>query len=85
MNVAMESEKVVERLRALVQQVCERLPNDLAVDSRFREDCELDSLDLVEYVARVEQDFGVLIADEDIVRFTSLRASADYLRERLAT
>lgn len=61
-----------------------RIPDDLAAESHFVFDCHLDSLDLMEFVARIEQDFGILIPDEDIPEFISLEATAKYIQRRLA-
>src|SRR5215207_723673 len=51
-------------------------------DASFRGDLGLDSLDLVEMVARLEQVTGVFVPDEDVGKLTSVAATADYVRER---
>lgn len=79
----MDSELLLSRLRALAREVSSRVPEDLPASASFREDCNLDSLDLVEYVARIEQEFGISIPDGDVERFSSLRATAIYLEERM--
>lgn len=61
----------------------DRLPADWPDDARFREDLGLDSLDLVEMVARLEQASGVLVPDADLPQLSSAAATAAYLSARL--
>jgi acyl carrier protein len=42
----------------------------------------LDSLDLVEMVARLEQATGIFVPDEDFPQLKSISATADYVRAR---
>lgn len=58
-------------------------PDDLPAADHFRDDWRLDSLELVEFVARIEQQFGILIPDKDLPRFISLDATAGYIQKRL--
>ena len=58
------------------------LPDDLSSSSDFRRDLRLDSLDLVELVARIERRLAVMIPDEDLPQLVSLEAFARYLERR---
>ena len=55
-----------------------------APPTMFRTELSLDSLDLVEFVARIEQRFGIMIPDEDVAQLASLAATERYLGGRLA-
>ena len=55
----------------------------MPAESDFRFDWQLDSLDLVEFVARIEQRFKIIIPDEDLPQFVSLAASEQYIRAHL--
>ena len=74
---------LLDRLRERLILVDPSLPADIPAGSKFTE-WELDSLDLVEFVARLEQDFGLMIADEDLPQLISLEATATYLEARLS-
>ena len=63
----------------------DKLPPEWNDDSSFRAELGLDSLDLVEMVARLEQATGLFVPDEDIVKLTSIAATADYVRARRHT
>jgi len=60
----------------------DKLPAVWDDDSSYRDDLGLDSLDLVEMVARLEQVTGIFVPDEDFVKLTSIAATADYVRAR---
>jgi acyl carrier protein len=59
------------------------LPAELPTSALFRRELNLDSLDLVELVARIEQRYGVLIPDADLPEFVSLDATSRYVLARM--
>ena len=62
----------------------DKLPAEWDDDSHFRDDLGLDSLDLVEMVARLEQATGIFVPDEDVGQLMSISATVDYVRARQA-
>ena len=60
----------------------ERLPASWDDESRFREELGLDSLDLVEMVARLEQATGLFVPDSDMAKLTSVSSTAAYVHAR---
>jgi acyl carrier protein len=60
----------------------DKLPPDWNDESHFRDDLGLDSLDLVEMVARLEQATGIFVPDEDVAHLMSISATVDYVRAR---
>ena len=69
-------------LRSELRAIQPGLPADWPDDALFKADLALDSLDLVELVARTEQQLQMLIPDPDLPGFVSLRAMVDYLLVR---
>ena len=51
-------------------------------DTRFKEDLEADSLDLVELVMELEDRTGIRIPDEDAARILTVGQAADYVAAR---
>ena len=80
-----ERDEVTVQLRADLCRIQPRLPRTWPNNSLFKADLGLDSLDLVEFVARVEQRYGMLIVDTDLPSFVSLDAIADYICARKQT
>jgi acyl carrier protein len=75
----MTREEVLDRIR-------EHLATELEVDrdrigesTRFREDLEADSLDLVELVVELEDSYGVRIPDEEAAKILTVGQAADYV------
>jgi acyl carrier protein len=54
-----------------------------SVDS-FREDLEADSLDLVELIMELEEQFGMEIPDEEAEKITTVEEAVDYVMEHQA-
>lgn len=51
-------------------------------DAHFVKDLGFDSLDLVDMMMQLEQEFDVVIPDEDYPRITSMSSLMQYLQER---
>jgi acyl carrier protein len=75
----MTRDDVLDRIR-------EHLSEELEVDidrinegTRFKEDLEADSLDLVELVMELEDRYGVRIPDEEAVKITTVGQAADFV------
>ena len=71
--------EVLERIR-------EHLSGELQVDlgriqegTRFKEDLEADSLDLVELVMELEDSYGIRIPDEEAVKIKTVGQAADFV------
>jgi len=79
----MLSEDVMRRLKALV---AERLGVDESMITReasFVEDLNADSLDLVELIMSLEEEFDIEIPDEAAEKIKTVGDAMDYLEERL--
>jgi acyl carrier protein len=70
----------------VLQLIREHLAAELEVDiervqegTRFKEDLEADSLDLVELTMELEDRYGIRIPDEDAVKITTVGQAADFV------
>ena len=52
--------------------------------TRFQEDLEMDSLDLVELIMAVEDKYGFDISDEEALGITTIGEGMAYVRGKLA-
>jgi len=57
-------------------------PDEVTMDSRFREDLEADSLDLVELMMAFEEEFGGEISDEDAMKIQTVGEAVVLLKEK---
>jgi acyl carrier protein len=51
-------------------------------ESRFREDLEADSLDIVEMIMAMEDKFGSEISDEDAQKLTTVGEVVKYIEDK---
>jgi acyl carrier protein len=57
---------------------------EVTLDSRFREDLEADSLDLVELIMAFEEEFEGEISDEEAQKITTVGEAVDYINTHMS-
>jgi acyl carrier protein len=57
-------------------------PEEIAPEASFMDDLGADSLDIVELVMAMEEEFDIEIPDEDASRIERIRDAIAYIRER---
>ena len=70
---------IEERVRKIV---CEQLgvsDDDVKVDASFVDDLGADSLDTVELVMALEEEFDLEIADEEAEKISTVQEAVDYI------
>ncbi len=78
----MSDQSTFERVKALTVKLLGVTPEKVAMDAKFREDLEADSLDLVELIMAFEEEFGGEISDEDAQKITTVGEAVTYLESR---
>ena len=56
--------------------------NRFAFRTRLEKDLELDSLDLIELVMKIEEKFGFVIKDEDLFKFKTVGDIYKFFKKR---
>lgn len=72
-----------ERIRVIIVEQLGVDEDKVAPDARFREDLEADSLDLVELIMAMEDEFGGEISDEEAQQLKTVGQAVDYLQQRM--
>ncbi|MEK6227983.1 MAG: acyl carrier protein [Actinomycetota bacterium] len=75
----MTREEVLGRIREHLATELEADPSAIAETTRFREDLEADSLDLVELTVELEDHYGIRIPDEEAARILTVGQAADFV------
>ena len=70
-------------LRDELHAVNAEIPSDLPADRGLTEELGVDSLDVVEFVARLEHRFRFVVPDDEWQRLATLDQIAAYALERL--
>jgi acyl carrier protein len=75
----MERQEVLARIRDHLATELEVDPGRIAEDTRFREDLEADSLDLVELVVELEDSYGIRIPEDEAAKILTVGQAADFV------
>lgn len=76
-----ETGAVDEKLRKIIADQLGVEEEKVTPDAHFIEDLNADSLDLVELIMALEEEFGVEISDEEANNLTTVRAAQEYITE----
>ncbi|MGN1180391.1 MAG: acyl carrier protein [Suilimivivens sp.] len=71
-----------EKLVEILNEQLNLEGKDIKPESSFKDDLEVDSLDLFELVMAIEDEFGVEIPSEDLEKLTTLESVMEYLKEK---
>jgi len=58
--------------------------DQITMEARFREDLEADSLDLVELIMAIEEEFDGQISDEEAQQITTVGQAVAYVDEHMS-
>jgi acyl carrier protein len=72
-----------ERVKDIIVELLGVAPEKVVPEARFREDLEADSLDLVELIMAIEEEFSGEISDEDAQKITTVGEAIYYIDTRL--
>ncbi|KPL06177.1 acyl carrier protein [bacterium SM23_57] len=77
------SDEVFVTIKEIISELLDIDAEEITMDSRFREDLEADSLDLVELIMEFEERFGGEISDEDAQKITTVGEAVNYVKTRM--
>jgi acyl carrier protein len=75
---------LAKRVEAIIVEQLGVTPEEVVADANFIDDLGADSLDIVELVMAMEEEFDIEIPEEDAERMKTIGSAVEYLKERLA-
>jgi acyl carrier protein len=70
-----------DRLKKIIVEQLGVDEEEVAPEASFVEDLNADSLDLVELIMSLEEEFGMEISDEDAEKIQKVSDAVDYIEE----
>ena len=77
----MSSSTIYDRLKGLVTEQLGVDEEEVTLEASFVDDLNADSLDLVELIMSLEEEFGLEISDEDAEKIVTVGDAASYIEE----
>ena len=71
---------VADKVKAIIVEQLGVEEEEVTPDASFVEDLGADSLDTVELVMALEEEFGLEIPDEDAEKITNVQQAIDYVK-----
>ena len=73
---------ILERvIQLLAEQMCIDV-DSIKPETRIIDDIGADSLDVVEMLMTVEEEWGIIVDDDDMRKFTTVQSVADYIESK---
>jgi len=72
-----------ERLRKIIAEQLGVSEEEVVPEASFIDDLNADSLEMVDLIISLEEEFGIQVSDEDAERIKTVKDALDYLNDRL--
>jgi len=78
-----EMSTVLDKVKTIIVEQLNVDGAEITLETSF-EDLDVDSLDLVELIMAIEEEFGIEISDEDGEKITTVGAAVEYINSKVS-
>lgn len=79
----MSSEEIFERVKSIIVDQLGAEESAITMEASFIDDLEADSLDIVELIMAIEEEFEIEIPDADAEKVVTVGDVVDYIKENV--
>ena len=79
----MSENEILEKLKVMMEDQLGVSPEKVKLDSTLTDDLAADSLDLVELVMNIEEEFDIHIPDEEAENISSVGDLVDFIKKNI--
>ncbi len=80
----MSSEEIFEKVKNIIVDQLGAAEDNISLESSFIDDLGADSLDTVELIMAIEEEFDIEIPDEDAEKVDTVNDVVEYIKEHVA-
>ena len=84
MNFIMSSEEVFEKVKSIIVEQLGATESSVTMEASFIDDLGADSLDIVELIMALEEEFDTEIPDEDAEKVVTVGDVVEYIKDHIA-
>lgn len=79
----MGPDEILDKVQTIVADQLEKKKEEVKPESNFASDLGADSLDTVELVMALEEEFEIEIPDEEAEKISTVQAAVDYIENQI--
>ena len=79
----MSSEEILEKVKGIIVEQLGVTDTAVTMEASFIDDLGADSLDIVELIMAIEEDFDIEIPDSDAEKVVTVGDVVDYIKENV--
>lgn len=74
---------VFEKLKKIIAEQLEVEEDEIKMESSFQDDLDADSLDVVELIMAIEDEFDLEIPDEEAEKIKTVKDAVEYIQNNM--
>ena len=71
---------IFDKLKVMISEQLDVEEDDITMDTSFQDDLNADSLDLVELIMFIEDEFELEVEDEEVENIQTVRDAVEYIQ-----